>query len=750
MLRSLIKYLLPITWLLLIPAALFSQQTFKGLITNPSRIPIVGVEISINKNSEIFKSDSSGYFQFISSDTPVLTLTFSHPNYITYIVNYDTNRFFNIALTPLQVVNGAKVSISSERQSSLIGAQTMKTEIITSGELKKAACCDLAGCFETQGTVQPMTTNIITNAKELRILGLSGVYNQLLIDGIPLIQGLSYTYGISSFPGTLIDNIYVSKGTTSVLQGFESMVGQINVIPKNPDKSERLLLNTYINSFGENHYNFNFRFSKSKWRNLIAGQMVQPAQKWDRDKDNFLDLPQLQRYMLYDKLQYGNENKKGFSSTLSARLLSEKRSGGQLDYNYRKDAGSTSIYGQTVQYLQAEFYSKSSYLFSSTKKIALMLSGLQQRQNSWFGTVQYNARQYSTYGNLQFENTWRSHDFKTGVSLRQIQIKEHINFSDTLLKRTYKGYYLKNELIPGLFAENTFKWRADIITLITGIRIDHHNQFGWMTTPRLMLKYDVSEKSILRMSAGTGWRTVNLFSENTSLLASSRNILFKETLHPEKSFNWGFNFFRKLKSKKLEGYFTMDLYQTRFQNQFFPDYDSDPGIINIANFTETSIANGFQSDLNLKLFKLIELKTAYNYLDVYRISNAIKTQLPFNSKHKILVALSYLPKSKTWRVDLNAHWFGQQRLPDTQKNPDVYKQAQWSKAFTTFNLQGTKSWKKIELYGGIENLFDFRQIRPIVSWQNPFSPYFDTSFNWGPTRGREFYLGIRYLPFKGK
>jgi outer membrane receptor for ferrienterochelin and colicin len=282
------------------------------------------------------------------------------------------------------------------------------------------------------------------------------------------------------------------------------------------------------------------------------------------------------------------------------------------------------------------------------------------------------------------------------------------------------------------------------------LRIDHHNQFGWLPTPRMMLKYDLTEKSILRASAGTGWRTVNLFSENIALMASSRNIIFNETLQPEKAFNWGLNYFRKLKTKKLEGYLTADFYQTRFLNQFFPDYDSDPGIAYISNFTETSIANGFQTDVNLKLYKLFEVKAAYNYLDVYRITQSVKTQLPFNARHKVLMALSYLPKSKKWRVDVNAHWFGKQRLPDTDKNPDIYRQAKWSKPYTTFNVQATKSWKKLELYGGVENLLDYRQLRPIVSWQNPFSPYFDTSFNWGPTRGREFYFGIRYKPFKGK
>src|SRR5690606_14699896 len=141
----------------------------------------------------------------------------------------------------------------------------------------------------------------------------------VLIDGMPLIQGLSYTYGISSIPGTLVDNIYVAKGTTSVLQGYESMVGQINVIPKPPDKGDRMLLNTYVNSFGESHYNVNYRMGRGKFSNLVSAHMVQPAQKWDRDHDGFLDLPQLTRYMLYDKIKYGDENKKGFSSMMGLR-----------------------------------------------------------------------------------------------------------------------------------------------------------------------------------------------------------------------------------------------------------------------------------------------------------------------------------------------------------------------------------------------------------------------------------------------
>jgi len=721
-----------------------------GKVTDKNKQAVVGASVLFLKTQAGTRSDTFGHFSLNSNDSGDLHIVVSHENYQTDTVDITGRTEITISLEPLQSMTGVSIKAEGQR-SAFVGLQTMKTEVITAGELKKAACCDLAGCFETQGTVQPVTTNIISNSKELRILGLSGVYNQVLIDGMPLIQGLTYTYGISSFPGTLVDNIYVAKGTTSVLQGFESMVGQINVIPKSPGKGDKLLLNAYINSFGENHYNVNYYFGKGKWNNLVSAHTVQPAQKWDRDHDGFLDLPKLTRYMLYDKIKYGDDNKKGLNSVIGVRYVWEQREGGQVDFNPGTDLGSTKVYGQKINYHQAEMYTKTAYRIRSNKKVTLFASGLMQKQESWIGTVKYNAKQENAYANLQYELDWREkHGLKAGISYRYMNLDESIAFSDTTLKRTYHGNYLKHENIPGLFAENTFSWKGDIITLITGVRADYHNKFGWQVTPRAMLKYDVTEKAIIRASAGTGWRTVNLFSENIGLLVSSRDIVMKEMLNPEKAFNWGINMLQKYSRKNLEGYFTIDFYQTRFQNQFFPDYDTDPSKAYISNFTGKSVSNGFQTDINAKYLKLIEAKLAYNFLDVYRMVNGSKFQLPFNSKHKLLLSISYTPKCKKWRLDVNAHWFGKQRLPDTEHNPEAFRQPKTSKPYTTFNLQLSKSWKKIDIYGGCENLFDFRQLKPIVSWQNPFSPYFDTSFNWGPTRGREIYVGIRYKPFKEK
>ncbi len=641
----------------------------------------------------------------------------------------------------------SEVVVESQRPGVILSdTKSIKTEQITQTELRKAACCDLAGCFETQTTVQPQTTNVITNSKELRILGLSGVYNQILIDGFPMIQGLTYTYGISSIPGTLVDNIYVAKGANSVLQGFESMSGQINVETKDPDQTERLLLNTYINNFQEKHVNANYAFKKGKWSNLTAFHSVQPAKKIDRDKDNFLDLPQLTRYMLSNKWKYGNEKEKGWSSRVGIRFLKENRIGGQIDFDPRRDKGSTSVYGQSVSIDQPEMWTKTNYRLNEKQNLVLFASTFHQQQSSYFGTVKYAARQTNLYGNIQYELSYAQHDLKTGLSYRRLNLREDISFTGAPVGRTYAGNYRRLENIPGVFAENTMRFAGDKITWMLGVRGDQHNQFGFQFTPRTLVKYDIRPKTIVRANVGTGWRTVNLFSENIGLLVSSRNIVFAQALDPEKALNMGINLTQKFetKDKNLSGYLSVDYYRTDFQNQIFPDYDTDPTKAIIQNFRGISRSNGFQTELNAKFYQRVEWKAGYNFLDVYRVIGDRKQLLPFNPRHKFLTSVSYKPLTSQFQFDMNLHWYGEQRLPNTRSNPVELQRPDFSRPYSTLNAQFTYSFSKIEVYAGCENIFDFRQLQPIISWQNPFSPYFDTSSVWGPTRGREAYLGIRF------
>jgi len=620
----------------------------------------------------------------------------------------------------------------------------IKTEIINRNELRKAACCDLAGCFETQSTVQPQTTNILTNSKELRILGLSGVYNQVLVDGLPLIQGLTYTYGISTLPGSLVENIWVVKGANSVLQGYENMVGQITVFPREGGIAEPFTADVLLNQFGEKHLNAAVALNKTKWTNYLAIHSSQPGNKFDRDEDGFLDLPLLTRYSFYNKWRYKKENELGFSTFIGARFVDEKRIGGQTNFDPETEKGSTKNYGQVVQFTQPEVFTKTGYRFDDNQKISLLASSVQHFQNSWFSVLNYKANQNHLYSNLQYELFYgpkKQHDLKAGVSYRYLHIQENIRFSSDTVKRTFGGEYLKNEKVPGVFVENIYN--SAKLTLITGIRADKHNTFGWFVTPRVLVKYMATENTDLRASFGTGWRTVNLFSENINLLTSNRDIVFAEQLNPEKSINFGINATQKWNWKSTDFIATADFYHTAFQNQFFPDYDSQAQKAIISNFTQPSVSNGFQAELSTNTNQMLNIRLAYNYLDVSRTINGVKKALPYNAKHRFLAVASLHSKKPLWQVDANLHWYGKQRLPDSQGLPIDFQQSEYSNPYTTLSLQYTHFFKQVEVFGGCENIFDFRQLRPIVGYQNPFGKYFDTSFVWGPTRGRELYIGVR-------
>lgn len=719
----------------------------RGKITDKTKEPLVGAKVYwLNTNIGTY-TDSLGEFQISTSNVKDKKLVVTYFSLKPDTLDIIDTIYVNIELEG--TINIGSIEVKAVRPGKYISLDTpVQTEVITQQELKKTACCDLSGCFETQATVHPTTTNIITNSKELRLLGLSGVYTQTLIDGMPLIQGLSYTYGVSSFPGILIDNIYVAKGASSVLQGFENISGQINVELKKPGKSENFLLNGFLNSFFEKHINsiYSERFGNSEqWGNIAAIHIVQPSLKYDRDDDTFLDLPLLTRYFFYNKTTYGEEKENGFSTTTAFYYLIEERIGGQKTFNPKKDKGSDLVYGQTVDIQQPSVYSKTTYRLDINNAIVLFVSGFYQHQISYFGSTKYLANQFSWNTNIQYELVWNeSQILKTGISFRYLNLNEDITFIQSTKTKTYSGNYKKNEAIYGIFAENIFNW-GNRFTWIAGIRTDFHNKFGVFITPRTLIKYDLDEDTDIRASVGTGFRTVNLFSENISLLASQRNIIITEPLKPEKGISVGISLNRSFEFNNITGLISIDFYKTRFFNQIFPDYDREPTKALISNFGGNSTSNAFQVELNTQLYNIFSIRVAYNYLNVYRIVNGGKYILPFNPLHKILVGLYYAPKSNKWNLALNIHWIGKQYQPNTQSLPAEYQQPGQSLPYTLISAQYSITLSPFELYIGSENILDFRQDKPIIGWQNPFGPYFDTSSTWGPTKGRELYLGIRFI-----
>ncbi len=633
------------------------------------------------------------------------------------------------------------VEVQAQKQGAFLEkTAVIKTEVINRQELKKAACCDLAGCFETQGTVQPQVSNVLSNAKELRILGLAGVYNQILVDGSPTVLGLSYPYGVSGIPGPLVENIYVSKGANSVLQGFESISGQINVLTSEPEKAERLKSSFYVNQFGEAHLNAAISEKSEKHSRVMGIHLVNPAGRRDRDGDNFLDVTRLQRRMIFLNGKWNSEKVLG---EYGLRLSREDRSSGQYEFDAEKDRGSPRIYGQTIGFYQVDGRKRLEYRFRENQRLLLQVAAQFHSQDSWFGTLHYQGKQSLAYGNLQHELLWKGHILRSGISQRLLNAREEIALNGDPAGRDFAGQYRKEEFIPGLFAENTFSFQEDRIKLITGIRADHHNQLGWKAVPRLMLRWDIREHSILRANAGRGWRTLNLFNDHSQILAGNRNLVRSENPAAESAWNAGMSFTRNLDWKGITGYLSADAYFTDFQNQIFPDYTAS-GQVLMQNFGGISRSLYGQLEGKLQFPGGLSLRFSYSYTENYRQENAEKKILPFTPLHRGLLALSYRTAARSWQFDLNQHFYGTQYLPDTRLNPEPYQNPLQSPAYQMLNLQIIRFQGKFDFYAGCENVFDFRQKRPITAWQEPFSPWFDTAGVWGPTRGREFYCGVRF------
>jgi len=728
--------------ILLFPFFLISQENVNGKILS-EKSPLAGANIQwINTNIGV-SSNSNGFFSISKKDiidTRLIISFIGFENDTISITNSENDLI--VKLKPSNNLNS--VDLKENIEGIYIDKKNpIKTEIITKQELTKAACCDLAGCFETQISVEPKTTNIITNTKEISILGLSGVYNQLLIDGLPILNGLNFTYGVSAIPGTLINNIYISQGLASVIQGSESITGQINIQLKEQSEENKIFLNLYTNSFLSKQANIDYNFNLGNWKSIISFHTTQPGKKIDKNNDTFLDLPLTRKYSLYNKWTHGTKNKIGLYSIVTLRYLNEKRIGGQTNYT-EINQGSNTIYSQTINFSQPELHFKSTYKLNEKNNFILRSAITHHKQESFFGTTQYLADQLNYYINLSHKLNWNTHTLESGISFKKIDINETINLNDNL-NRSFGGNYKKNETIPSFYAENTFDWNDKNLQLISGIRLEQHNNHGLFFTPRCLIKYNFSENTIMRVNIGKGWRTINLFSENINLFGTNRDIIISDDLKPEEALNYGLNLLHAIYLENIELQFIFDAYKTNFSNQIHPNYHTSENSIYVHNLVDASTSNSLQAEFAIELYESLGAKIAYNYLDVYRIEHGHKHQLPFTSKHHVLSTLSYKPIKENWHFDCNLHWFGKKKLIDTSENPEPYSRNKNSEPYSIINAQFTKKFAKMDLYIGAENIFNFKQENPIISWEDPFGEYFNIANVWGPTKGREVYLGLRYI-----
>ncbi len=717
-----------------LPVFSFAQKV-KGTVTakvDNKESPLFGAGVVWINTVKSVLTDEKGNFEISSEGIHDKRLVISYIGYSPDTVEVHHQNRIKAQLLSSVLLKTAEVSY--ERSGTLITMNTIKTEKITTKELKKAACCNLGESFETNATVDVTYKDAITGSKELQVLGLSGAYIQLLTENAPLINGLGLTYGLNGIPGTQIDAISIVKGPGSVIYGPESMSGMINVDLKDPEKAEKIFINGFIDENFRKELNIDKGIKvNDNLHALLSFHIDHADRKVDENKDTFLDMPLLTNVSLLNKWKYSNG--KGWMSQNSVKYLFEERMGGQSLFDFNRKDADLSAWGQKLRTDRMELYGRTGYVIPAAryKSLGLQYAFVNHRQNGFYGLRIYEGEQ-NIYNLRLIFNTeiGNNHSVNVGFSYKGEQVEEQF---DTLnLDRS--------EQMPGVFVENTYKYRSRF-TLITGVRADHLNERIYVT-PRANIKYSISDKTDLRLSAGYGFKSVNILSENPAILVSAKEIIISEELEPEHALNYGANLTHEFQWAYRRGSIGIDVYRTEFLNKIRPDFDRDPLAVYFYNTKQNAYSTNFQIEGSYKIVKTVELKLAYKYLDVYTNVNGLKVQDPYIAKHRALGTVYFESFNQKWKFNWTTQWVGEKRLPRLHSYfPEEVNRLK-SPSYVVFNAQLTRAFKKFEVYLGAENLFDFKQNDHLIGADDPYGPYFDASYLWGPMDGRKVYAGFRF------
>ena len=609
----------------------------------------------------------------------------------------------------------------------------VNTRTLSTAGLRTLACCNLSESFENTAAVDVEYTDAVSGAKRIKMLGLAGYYTQILIEKNPLMSGLISPYALEFVPGAWMQSIDISKGTASVMTGYESITGQINVEIKKPENSEPLILNAYQNSMGKTEGSLMVsKGLSSQLSTLLLFYGTRNKRSSDANKDTFLDMPLLTHYNIMNRWSWQTEHSH-MQWGLSA--IRDHRDGGQNLIDFDRHTYDSRYYGfhNRTDRVQMFFKAGLSLDHDHSSSVGLTVSGFQHTQDAFWGIKDYSGDQKNIYANLIYQKVLEHHKVSTG-------------FSGLLDRKTekYLGHpYTANESVPGAFLEYTYtqelRWTA-----MAGIRYDRHNLYGSLWTPRFHIKYHLSPLMYFRASAGKGYRNPSVFSEHLSILASAKEAVFLEKIRAEEAWNYGIQFYSDfVMSSDHPVSVILDYYRTDFQNQVVVDQEQENSRIYIYNLNGKSYSNSFQAEINATLFRGFDLTAAWRRNHVKTTFTGRLLELPLTSRYKGLLAGSYALPNKKWQFDWTAQFNGRTRLPNTEIYPEAYRKGRYSPAFTVLFGQIKRKMGMWEIYLGVENITDYRQKDPILAWQDPFGPYFNSSMIWGPTIGRRIYVGLR-------
>ena len=767
------RYCLLFISLLIGTCALVRAQV-SGVVLDDHGEPLVGANVYWANTGTGVATDFEGNFTIMpvkGTNRLVASFVGCHNDTLTVL----NRQPLTIVLIDEAVLDEVTIT---ERRLGVLKSRTsaFDTETIGTEELCRAACCNLSEAFETNASVDVAYSDAATGAKQIRLLGLSGTYVQLIQENTPAVRGLAQNFGMEYIPGPWMSSIQVSKGTSSVINGYEATSGQINVELLKPQTQNPLSLNLMVNSetmaeaniMGgwkiplpddeeEEHEHHHEEGEHCHHQSLYTGIMAHYGQNFtamDENHDSFVDMPRMRNANLANRWFYKHGD---YTFQAFARGLYDKRRGGQITHRAPLISNPYLI---DLNTWRVEGFLKNGYVFDeeSGSSVALITAVSYHDLNNSYGVRTWKANQLNAYLNAIYQGNFEggglidnNHRLSAGFSLNYDKYNENLQVPLSVFDMP------RQELTPGIFAEYSYKY-AELLSLVAGVRADYSTRYGFFFTPRMNVRYSPFECWTLRASAGLGYRSPNVIADNAFILPSSRQIHLTETVKQERAANAGASttFYIPMGSKQLQ--LSAEYYYTHFFNSMIVDMDQDKHAVYLYNQTDVSGARSFahcaQVEASMEVLRGWTWTAAFRFTDVRQTTkNSASGQYELRSKaltnrFKGVITTSYQTPLKKWQFDVTAQFNGISRMPDGfvpmgdlaggQRNPGVIT---W---YPQLMAQVTKYFRTCSLYLGAENMTNFRQYQPIIGADAPFGPDFDASMAWGPTAGWKIYLGFRY------
>ncbi len=735
------------------------EYNLSGVVLDDNT-PVSFANVLISGTTKGTATDANGRF----------TINLSSPGKYTILVSaigfYKSTKTIEIANTNINYITINLIE-ASEQLEEMVITGTLKAvsrsespvpvEVYSPTFLKQNPTANIFEALQNVNGVRPQINCNVCNTGDIHINGLEGPYTLVLIDGMPIVSGLSTVYGLSGIPNSLIEQIEIVKGPASSLYGSEAVGGLINIITKKNSSAPLLAIDGFATSWGEYNLDLATKINFGSKTNVLLGiNYFNFSNRIDNNNDNFTDLTLQVRISVFQKWNFQRTNDRELS--LAGRFFYEDRWGGELQWTpaFR---GGDSIYGESIYTRRFELLGK--YQLPIKEKMMLSFSYTDHDQNSVYGNSTYLAKQRIGFSQLTWNFDVKSHDFLIGSALR------YNYYDDNTPATTFQNQNNADEVvIPSVFLQDEITF-SEKHSLLLGMRYDYDKRHRGIYTPRTAYRWKMTANDILRLNVGTGFRVVNLFTEEHASLTGSREVIIAEALKPEQSVNVNINYLKKIYSNN--GLFIgidFSAFYTHFSNAIIPDYDTNPNQIIYDNLNGQSIAKGISTNFDFVFANGIKATLGTTFQDVSSTENGITKKQILTEKFSGTWNISYTIKTLNLGVDYTGNFYGPMRLPLLGENdPRKAYSPTWSIQNIQFTYDGIKN---VELYGGVKNLLNWTPNRgnpfiiarandPFdknvtfdnngnaqVTPDNPYGLTFDPTYVYAPNQGIRGFLGVRY------